>query len=196
LRKSFVGKENQMLKRRSLILGAPAAIFATQVRGQSRDVGRSVGPALLSAVNSLPGVIEGHGRGTLTILFAPWCHVSPTLYGTTRGFLNEISLRWVPFSGGQLEGRLGTERILASGTAGSLARNFIPAGTQPDVSQPTPLSDAQDHRMEQVERIAVSETGQPLSTPTLLFVRFDGRYRAILGGVDAFDLRKIADVIA
>lgn len=184
-----------MLKRRSLILGAPAAIFATQVHGQTRDVGRSVGPDLLSAVNSLPGVTEGHGRGTLTILFAPWCHVSPTLYGVTRGFLNEISLRWVPFSGGQPEGRVGTERILASGSAGSLARNFIPAGSQPEISQPTPLSDAQDQRMRQVERVVVTETGQPLATPTLVYARFDERYRVILGGVDAVELRNIANVI-
>lgn len=184
-----------MLKRRSLILGAPAAIFATEVYGQSRDVGRSVGPALMSAVNSLPCVSEGHGRGTLTILFAPWCHVSPTLYGVTRGFLTEIGLRWVPFSGGHPEGRIGTERILASGSASALGRNFIPAGSQPTISQPTPLSDAQDQRMQQVERVVVSETGQPMSTPTLVYMRFDGRYRAILGGVDANDLRSIADVI-
>lgn len=185
-----------MLKRRSLIFGAPAAIFATQALGQTRDVGRSVGPELLAAVNSLPGVMEGNGRGTLTILFAPWCHVSPTLYGVTRGFLSEISLRWVPFSGGQPEGRIGTERILAGGSAGLLARNFIPAGSQSQVSTPTPLSDAQDQRMTQVERVIVRETGRSLVTPTLVYKRFDDRYRVILGGVDAVDLRNIADVIA
>jgi hypothetical protein len=184
-----------MFKRRSLIFGAPAAIFATQVYARTPDVGRSAGPDVLSAVNSLPGVSEGHGRGTLTILFAPWCHVSPTLYGVTRGFLNDLTLRWVPFSGGQPEGRIGTERILASGSAGSLARNFIPAGSQADVSIPTPLSDAQDERMRQVERVLVTETGRPLSTPTLVYMRSDERYRVILGGVDAVDLRNIADVI-
>ena len=184
------------MRRRSLIFGVPTAIFATQAFGQMRDVGRSVGPELLAAVNSLPGVVEGSGKGTLTILFAPWCHVSPTLYGVTRGFLSEISLRWVPFSGGQPEGRIGTERILAGGSAGLLARNFIPAGTQPQVSTPTPLSDAQDQRMVQVERAIVRDTGRSLATPTLLYKRFDDRYRAILGGVDAIDLRNIAEVIA
>lgn len=185
-----------MLNRRSLIFAAPAAIFATQVQAQNRDVGRSVGPAIYQAVISLPGINEGHGRGTLTILFTPWCHVSPTLYGVTRGFLNEISLRWVPFSGGQPEGRIGTERILSGGNASSLARNFIPAGTEPNISQSTPLSDAQDERMRQVERTIVSETGQPVTTPTLIYERFDGRFRAVLGGVNAHDLRAIANVIA
>jgi hypothetical protein len=185
-----------VFKRRSIIFGAPFAIFATQVQAQGKDVGRSVGPSLLAAVNSLPGVSEGHGRGTLTILFAPWCHVSPTLYGVTRGFLNEINFRWVPFSGGQPEGRIGTERLLVAGNAGLLANSFIPAGSQPTLSRPTPLSDAQDTRINEVERIVVSETGQPMSTPTLIYERFDGRFRAILGGVNAHDLRAIADVIA
>jgi hypothetical protein len=185
-----------MMKRRSLIFGAPAAIFATKAIGQTRDVGRSVGPELLAAVNSLPGVMEGNGSGTLTVLFAPWCHVTPTLYGVTRGFLSEISVRWVPFSGGQPEGRIGTERILSGGSAGLLARNFIPAGSQAEVSMPTPLSDAQDQRMKQVERVIVRETGRSLATPTLVYMRMDERYRAILGGVDAVDLRNIADVIA
>jgi hypothetical protein len=182
-----------MLKRRSLVFGAPVAIFATQV--MARDVGRSVGPALLGALAALQSVREGNGRGTINILFAPWCHVSPTLWGVTRGFLNEVSLNWIPFSGGQPEGKLGTEQLLQAGTPSALSSSFLSPGSVPSFSSPTPLSDAQDARMRSVERVIVSETGQPLTTPTLVYRRFDDRHRAILGGINAHDLRDIISVV-
>lgn len=182
-----------MLKRRSFVFGCPIAIFATHAN--ARDVGRSVGPALLNALASMPSVREGNGRGTLNILFAPWCHVSPTLWHVTRGFLNEVSFNWIPFSGGQPEGRLGTERLLQAGNASVLSQSFVSPGNAPLFSLHTPLSDAQDARMKAVERVLVTETGQPLSTPTLVYRRSDDRHRAILGGINAHDLRDIISVL-
>lgn len=185
-----------MIDRRRLLKGIPAAIFATVASSAHAEVGLSAGLDVLSAVQSLPGVTEGHGRGTLYILYAPWCSAVPGLYENTRGFLNEISFKWIPFSGGQPEGRTGVEALLSKGTTADIPRTFQTIVHGYTVKQSTPLSDAQDARMSEVARLIVRDTGRSMATPTLVYRLQGDRVRIHPGGLSHKGLLELSSYIA
>lgn len=167
---------------------APASAFAAALPGIPAS------PQLLDAFRSVRGIEEGSGAGTLHILFAPWCHVSPMMYRYSRAYLSQIRLRWIPFSGGQPEGSEGTERLLASGTASAVQQSFVPL--QPLAVQPaTPLADAQDAAVAaRIEPLVLRDSGRGIVTPTLAYGIGDGRARLVRGGLHQEDFATIGRV--
>jgi hypothetical protein len=162
----------------------------------ARDVGLSITPNLFNALEPLSSVVEGEGRGTLHILYAPWCHAVPPFYADTRPFLSAMRLRWIPFSGGQIEGKIGTENILESLDPAQVPLNFPVIGSPALKSRKTPLSDAQDVKVAVFEKALIMETARQIYIPTMFYRMIDDRYRIIRGSIDASDLGYIAKVIA
>jgi hypothetical protein len=185
-----------MIDRRSLLMGVPAAFFATMVRPAFADIGTSAGLDVIKAVQALPGVVEGHGRGTLYILYAPWCVEVPALYETTRGFLDQMAFKWIPFSGNQPEGKVGIERLLSGGSPADIPRSFQMIVPGKKVNQSFASADAQDARVLSAIRLIERDTGRGMATPTLVY-RMDGdRVRIHPGGVTANGLRELSNYIA
>jgi len=177
------------ITRRGLIAAAAASLAVT---GEARALGLPAGPDLERAMTSLAGIGEGHGPGTLHVLFAPWCHVSPDLYRASRGVLGHLTIRWIPFSGGQPEGKEATEILLRN-----MEPSLVPAAFSPlrpsAVRLPTPLCDAQDATVARsIEPLVIRDTGRALATPTMVYRFRDGRVRVVPGGVTAEQLRIIA----
>lgn len=179
-----------MLCRRNFIFATASAIFATPAFAS--DYGLSSGPDLFEAMKTLASVREGRGKGVLNVMFTPWCPATPEIHRETRGLLSEMTINWIPFSGAQPEGRIGTQRILEAGSAEVIPANFIKVGTHPTLDIATPLSDAQDARIGAIEMTVITETGRGLVTPTLTYMRVDERYRYIPGWVNERKLREIA----
>lgn len=182
------------MDRRAFISGAAAATaFPAHA---VVEAGIPASPDLVTAFRSVPGITEGSGPGTLHILFAPWCHVSPALYSRSRGHLRQLTFRWIPFSGGQPEGSEATERLLSSPFPSSLASVFTPLkplGVKPT----TPKADAQDAAVySRIEPLVVRDAGGGLVTPTLAYLTRGGRARLIRGGVGPDDLDYIASAAA
>jgi len=172
--------------------GLMAAGAAMAVPGGARALGLPAGPDLERAMSSLVGIAEGHGPGTLHVLFAPWCHVSPELYRVSRGILGSLTIRWIPFSGGQPEGREATEILLRN-----MEPSLVPAAFSPlrpsGVRLATPLCDAQDSAVARsIEPLVIRDTGRALATPTMAYRFRDGRVRVVPGGVTGEQLRLIA----
>lgn len=167
------------MRRREFITFALAVAASPAVA----EPGVSASPALLEAVAALGGVEEGRGRGLIHVLYAPWCHLTPSLYADTRALLERVRFRWAPFSGGQPEGRIGTERLLASPRPGMIERSFVPIAPS-TFSGPTPLADAQDAAVAAMEPIFARDVGLGIVTPTLFFDRGGDRARVVRGAPD------------
>lgn len=180
------------MDRRTFIAGLAAAAAAPQAAFAAPGI--SASPSLIEAFRSVTGIHEGSGGGTLHILFAPWCYVSPQLYRETRAFTGMLSLRWIPFSGGQPEGSEATERLLRSPHAASVAAAFTTL--KPLAARmPTPLADAQDLAVETgiVPQI-IRDSGRGAVTPTVAYSFGGGRVRLLLGGPGPGDLAQIARI--
>jgi len=158
------------------------------------EPGVAASPQLLSAFRSVRGIEEGRGPATLHILFAPWCHVSPQMYRDSRPYLSALRLRWIPFSGGQPEGKDGTERLLRDGTPSGVPQSFVPI--QPlAVRPPTPLADAQDAAVAGlIEPQVLRDSGMGLVTPTLAYGFGEGRVRLVRGGLHPADFGLISKI--
>jgi len=180
------------MDRRSFIAGAAAA--AAFPLSAYASPGIPASPDLVGAFRAVPGVSEGNGPGTLHVLFAPWCHVSPTLYRQSRPFLRKLTIRWIPFSGGQPEGSEAVERLLSNPFPSSVASAFTPL--QPlGVRPATPKADAQDASVHsRIEPRLVRDTGRGLVTPTLAYLTKGGMARVIPGGIGPEELEAIAAV--
>ncbi len=184
-----------MLARRSILLGVPA-FLATFAGRAYADIGTSAGLDVYTTVESLPGVVEGHGRGTLHILYAPWCVAVPGLYQATRGFLNEMAFKWIPFSGNQPEGKVGIELLLSGGRPSDVPRSFQQITPGKQVNQSFATADQQDARVAAAVALIQRDTGRGMSTPTLVY-RMDGnRVRIHSGGLSGNGLRELATYIA
>jgi hypothetical protein len=174
--------------RRSFIAGAAASVMAG--RASAAPVGLPAAPDLLGAVRSLQGATEGSGRATIHVMFTPWCHVSPEIWKNTRS-LPGVAIRWLPFSGGQPEGREAVDRFLQNPSASAVPRIFTrlqPVAMIP----PTPLSDMQDDRIERLAPIVIRDTGRNLVTPTIVYTLGPVRVRVVPGGISAADFMEIA----
>lgn len=160
------------------------------------SVGLPASPDLVAAFRSVPGITEGKGPGTLHVLFAPWCRVSPSLYRDTRSFLDALAFHWIPFSGGQPEGSEATERLLSNPFPSSLASAFTPL--RPLAARPsTPKADAQDAAVySRIAPLVARDSGGGLVTPTLAYLTRGGRARLIRGGIGLRELDAIASVAA
>jgi hypothetical protein len=174
--------------RRSFIASAAVALLSG--RASAAPVGLPVAPDLLGAVRSLQGATEGSGGATIHIMFTPWCHISPEIWNNTRS-LRGVSIRWLPFSGGQPEGREAVDRFLQNPSASAVPRIFSrlhPLAMFP----PTPLSDMQDDRIARLAPLVIRDTGRNLVTPTIVYTLGPERVRVVLGGISAADFLEIA----
>lgn len=182
-----------MISRRTFFVGCAACFVASDAF--ARDVGLSVSPGLQQAALQLSGLDEGQGKGTLFILYAPWCHAVPDFYKETRPFLDRMKLRWLPFSGGQIEGKIATEKLLSTRDPAQIPLNFPIIGNEISTGVPTPLSDEQDEKIKVFEKALIMETSHQIYIPTMLYKRADDRYRIIRGSINADDLAYIAQVL-
>ncbi len=181
-----------MLNRRSFLGICAVSLFSKEA--DARDVGLSVSPNIQKASEDLSYVEEGTGQGVLHILYTPWCHAVPEFYATTRPFVSQMKLRWIPFSGGQIEGKNATENLLETGDPTQIPLNFPVIGTSETRVKPTPLSDAQDAKMEKFNKVLIMETSHQIYIPTMLYRRVDDRFRIIRGSINGDDLNFISKV--
>lgn len=175
------------MDRRTFIL---AGLLLPVSSNSFASIGISASPALRSAFNNVYGITEGRGP-TLHILFTPWCYISPEFYGISRPYLDRMSLNWIPYSGGQPEGRISLEQLLRRPGASSIPAVFskIKHGS---VSSPTPLADQQDQSVDQVIRpVLLRDTGLGIVSPTMLYSIGD-RVRVIRGGIRSPELDILA----
>jgi len=179
------------ITRRTLI--AASAAFAA-APGRANALGLPAGPDVLGAFSSLQGISEGRGRATLHVLFAPWCHVSPTLYRESRGILDRLTLRWIPMSGGQPEGKESAEVLLRNMDPALVPSAFVPLRPL-GVAMRTPLCDQQDAMVSRLlEPLLIRDTGRPLTSPTLAYRYLDDRVRVIPAGLSRDQLRQVAEL--
>lgn len=161
----------------------------------SASPGISASPELFSAFTSLRGVSEGRGQGTMHVLFAPWCPLTPQLYEDTRPFLGRMRINWMPFSGGQREGRYGTEYLLESASAADVPKSFTRIGTVAPLAQ-TPLSDAQDAALSGMVHLYYRDAGGSLRTPTIFYKMPGERIRVVKGAPEPRHIEEIANLAA
>lgn len=179
------------MKRRQFIGGALAA--SALPAAANANVGYSASPELIKAFRSVPGVIEGLGGGTLHVLFAPWCHVSPTFYNVSREFVlgGRLTLNWIPFSGGQPEGSNAMEAFLQNPDPAYIPAMFtgIRNGTQ---KGSTPLADAQDRRVIDIlQPILIRDSGAGMRSPTFAYAMGE-TVRLLPGGIYKKELELIS----
>ena len=181
------------MDRRTFIASLAAATLLPAGQAMA-EPGIPASPDLIDAFMAVPGITEGRG-GTLHVLFAPWCHISPRIYRDSRGLLDRMSIRWIPFSGGQPEGSEAVERLLRSPRASSLSSVFT--NLQPLAVKPsTPLSDAQDMAVfSRIEPKVIRDGGAGIVTPTLAYKFGSDRARLVLGGVGVSGLEEIARIV-
>jgi|HigsolmetaAR201D_1030396.scaffolds.fasta_scaffold06864_3 hypothetical protein len=181
------------ITRRSFVAGLAAGL---SIAGASpvAAVGLPAGPDLEAAFASMTALTEGRGRGVVHILYAPWCHASPSIYRESRKALSWVTLRWIPFSGGQPEGRESVEVLLRNMDPALIPSTFTTIRPLGD-PMPTPLCDRQDAEVERlVAPLVIRDTGRVLRTPTLAYRFRDGRVRVIPGGIGLEEFRKIAEL--
>jgi hypothetical protein len=185
------------MNRRQFVIGMTslAATGIPSLRSALAEPGISAAPDLLAAVSGLRGVSEGSGRGTMHILYAPWCPVSPELYRDTREFIGRMRLKWIPFSGGQPEGRVGTEFLLRSGSPSDIPNSFTTIRRLQPIDD-TPLADAQDAALSTVMPLYYRDAGGSLSTPTIFYRMAGDRVRVVKGAPGRHHIEQIALVIA
>lgn len=181
------------MHRRHFIIGTAAlAAGLAAAREASAEPGLSAAPDLYSAVTGLRGVSEGAGQGTMHILYAPWCPRSPELYQNTRAFLGRLRVNWIPFSGGQPEGKTGTEFLLRSGQPSDVPRSFSTLRPLQPIAA-TPLADAQDAALSaSVLPLYYRDAGGSLYTPTIFYSMPGDRIRVVKGAPQPQHIEQIA----
>lgn len=159
------------------------------------EPGISAAPDLFAAVSGLRGVSEGAGRGMMHILYAPWCSVSPQLYRDTRPFAGRLRINWIPFSGGQPEGKVGTEFLLRSGSPSDIPNSFTAIRPLRPIAS-TPIADAQDSALDAIMPLYYRDAGGSLSTPTIFYRMAGDRIRVVKGAPQPHHIEQIALVAA
>ena len=159
------------------------------------EPGVSAAPDLFAAFTGLRGVTEGAGRGTMHILFAPWCPVTPELYRDTRAYVGRMRINWMPFSGGQPEGRYGTEYLLRSGDPSDIQSSFTRIRDVRPISN-TPLSDAQDVALDAIIPLYYRDVGGSIRTPTVFYRMAGDRIRVVKGAPQPKHIEQIALIAA
>ncbi|NTF17516.1 hypothetical protein G6L37_03835 [Agrobacterium rubi] len=167
--------------RRTFLTGS-ALSLALPTPSVASPVGIPAAPDLLTAASRMRGVFEGSGRGTVYVLFTPWCPVSPELWKASRSSPGLARLHWIPFSGGQPEGREAVERFLRDPSPRAVPQIFVKL--QPIAfTPPTPLSDAQDMAIASLSRLVIRDTGRGMVTPTIIYSIGSDRVRVVPGGI-------------
>jgi hypothetical protein len=181
------------MQRRHFILGsATLAVGLAAVREAWAEPGISASPDLYAAVSALRGVSEGSGQGTMHVLYTPWCPLSPDLYRDTRAFLGRLRVNWIPFAGGQPEGRTGTEFLLRSGQPSDIPNSFTTLRPLQPIAA-TPLSDAQDAALQSnVLPRYYRDAGGSLRTPTIFYSMAGDRIRVVKGAPQPQHIEQIA----
>lgn len=182
------------MDRRLFLAGLAAASLPLPARA-SADPGTPAAPDLFAAFDGLRGFTEGVGRGTMQVIYAPWCSVTPRLFADTRAFLGRIRIKWVPFSGGQPEGKLSTDNLLRSNSVSEVRNSFVhvrPLSAIP----PTPLADAQDAALDRALSFYYRDVGGSFMTPTVIYRTVDGRVRVVKGAPAPRHIELIARVAA
>lgn len=174
------------LQTAAMALALPSATLAA-------PVGIPAAPDLLAAAAAMRGVIEGSGRGTVHVLFTPWCPVSPQLWKASRSSPGLARIHWIPFSGGQPEGREAVDRFLRDPSPRAVPQIFVKL--QPlSFLPPTPLSDAQDLALSHVAQLVIRDTGRGMVTPTIVYSIGSDRVRVVPGGISEQQFLEIASV--
>jgi hypothetical protein len=176
--------------RREFIAGA-GALAATGAAAS--PVGIPAAPDLLAAAASLRGATEGSGSGTIHVLFTPWCPISPQLWKASRSSPGLARIHWVPFSGGQPEGREAVERFLRDPSPRAVQQIFVKL-QQLAFLPPTPLSDSQDAAISTIAPLIIRDTGRGMVTPTIIYSMGQERVRVVPGGISESQFLEIARV--
>jgi hypothetical protein len=171
-----------------------AGIFVAPLGSGSASaaIGLPAGPEAFSLLDGASGLVEGSGPGIAQILFTPWCSAVPGMFAASRSILGLLRLRWIPYSGGQPEGKETTEILLRNGSTSLIPGAFV-SMHHADTRQATPLCDRQDAYMSRViEPIIVRDTGGTVKIPTIVYRTGDGRVRLVGGSVSSDDFKAIA----
>lgn len=179
--------------RRTVIAGLAAAVVAPYAF--AGPVGLPGAPDVIQMAASMRGAVEGSGGGIVYVLFTPWCHVSPEIWKATRKSLGTARIKWIPFSGGQPEGREPVERFLQSPSPSAVPRIFTKLQSIAIVP-PTPLSDSQDMAISGLAGLIARDTGRGLVTPTIIYALPGDRIRIVPGGISADQFLEIARAAA
>lgn len=178
--------------RRTFLQSAALSLAVPSV-AMSAPVGIPAAPDLLAAAAGMRGVTEGAGRGTIHVMFTPWCPVSPQLWKASRSSPGLARIHWIPFSGGQPEGREAVDRFLRDPSPRAIPQIFVklqPLAFLP----PTPLSDAQDMALSRVAQLVIRDTGRGMVTPTIVYSIGADRVRVVPGGISEEQFLEIARV--
>lgn len=170
-----------------------AATVVVPLEALAAPVGIPAAPDLLAAAAGMPGAIEGTGEGLIHVLFTPWCPVSPELWRASRAIPSISRIHWIPFSGGQPEGREAVDRFLANPSPSAVAQIFVKLQPIAHIP-PTPLSDAQDIAISKIDRLIIRDTGRGMVTPTIIYSIGSDRVRVVPGGIPEAQLVEIAQV--
>lgn len=182
------------MERRRFMIGVATLTAAhgfAATRPAFAEPGISAAPDLFAAFTGLRGVSEGSGRGTMHVLYAPWCPISPELYRDTRAFTGRLRINWIPFSGGQPEGKVGTEFLLRSGSPSDIPNSFTTIRPLQPIAS-TPLADAQDAALDAVMPFYYRDAGGSLMTPTVLYRMAGDRIRIVKGAPQPHHIEQIA----
>ncbi|MNU37021.1 hypothetical protein D3C71_256430 [compost metagenome] len=180
------------MKRRTFIAGG-AALLAAPSAANAAPVGLPAAPDLLAMAASMRGTVEGTGGGMVHILFTPWCHVSPRIWKATRGILGATRIHWIPFSGGQPEGREAVDRFFRDPSPHAVQQIFVRLQPVAHIV-PTPLSDSQDEAIDRIASLLIRDTGRGMVTPTIIYAMGGDRVRVVPGGIDEGQFLEIARV--
>jgi hypothetical protein len=179
------------MKRRTFIAGGAALLAAPSVN--AAPVGLPAAPDLLAMAASMRGTVEGDGSGMVHILFTPWCHVSPQIWKASRAILGTTRIHWIPFSGGQPEGREAVDRFFRDPSPHAVQQVFVRLQPMAHIA-PTPLSDAQDEAIGRITSLIIRDTGRGMVTPTIIYSIGADRVRVVPGGIDERQFLEIARV--
>ena len=179
------------MDRRAFLTGLASLSAAFYARAAAAEPGISASPEFFQAFTGLRGVSEGAGRGTMHVLFAPWCPLTPQLYSATRPFVGRMRINWIPFAGGQPEGRYGTEYLLRSGSPADVPSSFTRIKQVMPINV-TPMSDAQDNALGSIMPLYYRDVGGSLATPTVFYRMQGDRIRVLKGAPQPAHIEQIA----
>ena len=158
------------------------------------NIGWSASPDLYAAFQGMPYIKDGTSSKLIYVLTTPWCPKSPELFRDSRGVVEsgQVSLAWIPFSGGQPEGSNAVQAFLEKSDKSSEIQSMfigIKTGTAKGI---TPLADEMDHLVvTKLERMIIRDTGMGIKTPTLVYA-IGNSVRIIPGAINKEDIEKVA----
>lgn len=169
-----------MLSRRSFIAAMVAA-----VSGPSWAIGVRGIPMLGEEIWRLDGIVEGTGP-TVHALVAPGCDAAGELWEGSRGFVGQLSFRWIPVFEGSASGRGAVARCLEEKTPQAVADLLMGRAGGEISSAAASAADIQDGTYRDVvAKLLWESTGRTPAMPTLVYGIGGRRIQVIRGSIGA-----------